>query len=107
MPSAWMPIRLISLLSNQRASYSRKPVAFTIGSDSKAEVLGTSTDLGFGNIRRPRHETQQKMLSAGLTEAQQQRKADRRFMMNSEGIGGCALRTQRSRRPSRRGERKA
>ena len=34
MPSAWMPIRLISFPNSQRASYSRKPVALTIGSDS-------------------------------------------------------------------------
>ena len=34
MPSACTPIKLISLPNSQRASYSRKPVAFTIGSDS-------------------------------------------------------------------------
>src|SRR5215813_6479486 len=51
MPSACTPIRLISLLNSQRASYSRNPVAFTIGSDSKADVLGRSTAFGFGNIR--------------------------------------------------------
>jgi hypothetical protein len=34
MPSACTPIKLISLPNSQRASYSRKPVGFTIGSDS-------------------------------------------------------------------------
>ncbi len=34
MPSASMPIRLISFSSSQRASYSRKPVGFTSGLDS-------------------------------------------------------------------------
>src|ERR1700736_2773285 len=51
MPSACTPIRLISVLNSQRASYSRKPVAFTIGSDSKGEVFGNNCGFGFGNIQ--------------------------------------------------------
>src|SRR6185312_8436634 len=50
MPSAWMPIKLISLPNSQRASYSRKPVAFTIGSDSYAYVFGLSAAFGLGNM---------------------------------------------------------
>src|SRR5262249_1765865 len=50
MPSACTPIRLISLPNSQRASYSRKPVAFTIGPDSYAYVLGSNSGLGVGNI---------------------------------------------------------
>src|SRR3954454_20548321 len=54
MPSAWIPIRLISLPNSERASYSRKPVAFTIGSDSYAKVFGTRADFGLGTIQVPR-----------------------------------------------------
>src|SRR5262249_9262749 len=50
MPSACTPIRLISFSNSQRASYSRKPVALTIGSDSYAYVLGDSAGFGAGNI---------------------------------------------------------
>src|SRR5262249_34044278 len=50
MPSACTPIRLISVSNSQRASYSRKPVALTIGSDSYAYVLGDSAGFGAGNI---------------------------------------------------------
>src|ERR1700733_7753064 len=48
-PSAWTPIRLISFSNSQRASYSRKPVGFTIGCDSNAYVLGESLGSGLGN----------------------------------------------------------
>src|ERR1700733_7020728 len=53
-PSAWTPIRLISFSNSQRASYSRKPVGFTIGRDSNAYVLGESLGSGLGNKGRPR-----------------------------------------------------
>jgi hypothetical protein len=44
----------------------------TIGSDSKAAVLGTSTDFGFGNIKAA---STQKGLRAALAKAQPQWKA--------------------------------
>ena len=50
-PNASTPIRLISLPNSQRASYSRKPVGFTIGSDSYAYVFGFKCGLGLGNMR--------------------------------------------------------
>ena len=45
-----MPIRLISFPNSQRASYSRKPVGFTIGRDSYSAVFGDRTGSGFGNM---------------------------------------------------------
>src|SRR5215831_11097359 len=50
MPSACAPIRLISFSNSHRASYSRNPVALTMGSDSKAYVLGERAGFGAGNI---------------------------------------------------------
>src|SRR6516164_5018050 len=74
MPSACTPIRLISLLNSQRASYSRNPVAFTIGSDSKAEVLGRSTDFGFGNMQGLVGEHKKECCHAAIANARGQRK---------------------------------
>src|SRR5947209_7320266 len=51
MPSACTPIRLISLPNSQRASYSRNPVGFTIGADSKAWLFGARKGCGLGNMR--------------------------------------------------------
>ena len=41
---------MISLPNSQRASYSRKPVGLTIGSDSYAYVFGFNRGFGLGNI---------------------------------------------------------
>src|SRR5262245_65073949 len=83
MPSACTPIRLISLLNSQRASYSRKPVAFTIGSDSKADVLGRSTAFGFGNIRASSERSG--LLRSPLANAHGKGKAGGEIMVGAEG----------------------